>query len=260
MVKPKKSLGQNFLKSNLIINTIVKTSDLKISDLVLEIGPGKGALTEKLLQKVSKVVAVEKDGELVEFLKEKFKKEIDNEKLVLVREDVLDFSLGKLGKYKLVANIPYYITGAILKKFLSSKNQPKSITLLIQKEVADRIVASDGKESIFSISTKIYGKPYFIKKVSKKAFSPVPKIDSAVLLIKNISKKHFATNKEEGLFFKILKLGFSHKRKLLLNNLSLDYDRSLLENVFRKLKLNLKIRAENLSAKDWLNLARKLKT
>ena len=144
--KAKKSLGQNFLKSEPALNMMCEAGEVSDKDTVLEIGPGKGALTKKLLEKAKRVIAVEKDHELFEFLQEKFVDEIKNGKLELINGDILEFDpttyyLLLTTSYKLIANIPYNITGAIFKKFLSSSFQPEKMVLLVQKEVADRVVA-----------------------------------------------------------------------------------------------------------------------
>jgi len=154
--KAKKSLGQNFLKSELALKKIVEAGEVKLDDVILEIGPGKGTLTKKLLEKTKLVIAVEKDRELFEFLKIKFEKEIAEKKLILINEDILEFNCVRQGltQYKIIANIPYNITGAILKKFLGGLHQPETMVLMVQHEVAKRIMARDGKESILSISVK----------------------------------------------------------------------------------------------------------
>src|SRR6185312_3875994 len=139
-------------------------------DVVLEIGPGRGVLTEKMLAQAKRVIAVEKDDELFVVLQEKFKKEIRNKELELVHADILDYL--PEGNYKLIANIPYNITGAILEKFLSEEHQPSLAVLLVQKEVAQRIVARDDKESILSISVKVYGEPKYIDTVKAGSFNP----------------------------------------------------------------------------------------
>ncbi len=185
----KKSLGQNFLSSKKIVERIVMEAKVSKEDCVLEIGPGKGILTEALLEKVKKVIAVEKDDFLFEFLKEKFAKEIKVKKLEIIHEDIVDFDQEKIKKpYKLVANIPYNITGEILRKFLSGKNKPESMTVLVQKEVAERIFARDGKESLLSISVKIFGTPRLGFVISRGQFNPVPNVDSRVLSIDNINE------------------------------------------------------------------------
>jgi len=282
MHKAKKSLGQNFLKSEIALRKIVEAGEVKHDDVVLEIGPGKGALTEQLLACGCQVLAVEKDRELFEFLKEKFEKEILSGQLILLNEDILKFPISnfQFPKYKIIANIPYNITGAILKKFLTEKCQPECMVLMVQHEVATRIIAHDGKESILSISVKAYGEPKMIMKVDKRYFSPAPKVNSAIISIKNISRKNFPPLLVEGgvgggdlkklpprplgtppqkggegnleeRFWEIVKAGFAHKRKKLSGNLKGVYggDSSVLEKLGNK-------RAEDLTLSDWITLAR----
>lgn len=254
MFKAKKSLGQNFLKSQKVLNKIIETGNLSGKDVVLEIGPGKGALTGRLLESGAKVIAVEKDTRATKFLKEKFTEEISNNKLELLQEDILEFDPNKLpAGYKLIANIPYYITGEIIEKFLSTKNKPSLIILLVQKEVALRIIARDEKESILSNSVKIFGEPKYIITAKKKDFSPSPKIDSAVILIENISNKNFKDNniKEEE-FFKVLKEGFKHKRKRVIKNLA----NIINEDNLLNLGINKDARAENLKLEDWIKITK----
>jgi 16S rRNA (adenine1518-N6/adenine1519-N6)-dimethyltransferase len=260
--KAKKSLGQNFLKSKSALTTIIETADPNTDDVILEIGPGKGALTEKLLMSSGKVIAVEKDDVLFEFLSNKFKHEILNKKLDLIHGDILDFDQSvfdfyKNHDYKIVANIPYNITGQIIRKFLTGTPKPSNMVLLVQKEVSDRIVARDGKESLLSLSVKLYGTPKYIKKVPARDFSPAPKVDSAILHIKDIQSPQL-TSKEEEVFFEVLHAGFSHKRKILIGNLSQKYSKEKILTLFSTLGLNEKIRAEDLSLKDWLEFAKKL--
>ena len=222
MHRAKKSLGQNFLKSELALRKIIEAGEIKSDDIILEIGPGKGVLTEKLLEKAGLIIAVEKDHALFEFLKTKFEKKIAEKKLILLNNDILEFKTSAYGlkpsAYKIIANIPYNITGAILKKFLTEENQPTLMVLMVQHEVAKRIVARDGKESILSISVKAYGEPKLIMKVAARYFSPAPKVDSAIIAINNISRKNFAPTKVgapaqvgEEKFWKIVKAGFRHK-------------------------------------------------
>lgn len=268
-MKAKKSLGQNFLKSKSALDAVIDTGDPAADDIVLEIGPGEGVLTEKLLIFAGKVIAIEKDRRLVPFLKEKFKKEIKAGKFDIVEKDILEFDEGLLKfyahPYKIIANIPYYITGQVIKKFLESKNQPESMTLLLQKEVAERILAKDKKESLLSISVKIFGTPKYIKTVGRGAFSPQPNVDSAILHIGNISKSRF-TGIKESKFFEILRKGFSHKRKLLIKNLisgqiimsKVPFDISTMKNIFKKCGIPEKVRAENLSVENWICLTKNL--
>ncbi|MEK7652749.1 MAG: 16S rRNA (adenine(1518)-N(6)/adenine(1519)-N(6))-dimethyltransferase RsmA [Patescibacteria group bacterium] len=259
-MKAKKSLGQHFLNSKSILNIIRDAADVTAKDIVLEIGPGKGSLTEILTMFAGKVVAVEKDRELIGHLKEKFKEAIKYNRLEILEEDILDFdpniiSFYKDFNYKVVANIPYYITGAILRKFLGAKYKPELMVLMIQKEVAQRIIARDGKESILSVSVKAYGKPKIVKSVSKKYFKPQPKIDSAILLIENISNDFFKKIDEKK-FFNIVKTGFAHKRKILIKNLSESglSNRKNLELIFKKNGISENARAENLGLDDWKNI------
>lgn len=260
-MKPKKSLGQNFLQSEEALDKIIGAGELENSDTVLEIGPGQGVLTEKLLEKAGKVIAVEKDDRLIPILQKKFAKEISEGKLKLIHADVLDIDSKNLqlkaNSYKLIANIPYYITGEILRQFLEIQHQPSKIVLLLQKEVAERIVAKDLKESILSLSVKMYGMPALVAHVPKEAFSPMPKVDSAILSISNISKENFRDISEEQ-FFKIVKTGFSQKRKVLINNLSALFPREKIVEAFILYGIEEKARAENVSLPKWLQLSKKL--
>jgi 16S rRNA (adenine1518-N6/adenine1519-N6)-dimethyltransferase len=268
--RAKKSFGQNFLKSEPALNKIITAALILPTDIILEIGPGKGVLTKKLLEKAGKVIAVEKDRELFALLSEKFATEITENKLILVNDDILHFEIleflsgprfpGSLSRpdhsknseslrYKIVANIPYNITGAILKKFLTSSHQPSCMVLLVQQEVAQRIVARDGKESILSISVKAYGTPTMVMKVPARYFTPAPKVDSAVIKIDNISRKNFESEGvNEETFWKIVKAGFAHKRKQLAGNLK--------EVVTaEKLKAFGTKRAEDIRLFEWFTLS-----
>lgn len=258
--RPKKSLGQNFLKSENILNLMCQTALIKKGEIVLEIGPGKGSLTEKILGFDARVIAVEKDDELFAFLGEKFSQEIAEEKLILLNQDILEWRTDEIKTdYKIVANIPYNITGLIIKKFLSDEKLPKSMTLLVQKEVADRIVAKNGKESILSLSVKSYGQVKYIKKVSKKLFSPSPKVDSAIINISNISRDNFPKKELEDNFFRLIKAGFLHKRKILVRNLEgVISPKEELEKCFSELKIDTKIRPEDVPLDKWLLLTKKL--
>ena len=262
----KKSLGQNFLRDEKILQKIADFAQIEKNDTVIEVGPGEGTLTKILLEKAKKVIAIEKDVELVEKLKEKFKLKIENFKLEIICNDILeienlfDLPINKKG-YILVGNIPYYITGAIFKKFLENPpmdKQPNSITFVVQKEVAERILARDGKESILSISVKVYGEPKFGGIIKAGSFYPKPKVDSAIISIENISKEKFKEIDPQ-FFFEILKMGFAHKRKFLLRNLSRRVlDTLELKKIFEKCGIAEMARAEDLKVEDWLNLVENL--
>lgn len=256
-MKAKKSLGQNFLRSDKTIETMVNTGNPKEGEMVIEIGPGEGVMTRKILDRGVDLVAIEADKDLISVLEQRFEKEIHLGQLTLIYGDVLNSEkldeITKKHKYKIIANIPYYITGQILRKFLEAGHKPESMTLLIQKEVAERIVAKDKKESLLSISVKLFGQPKYIKTISRAFFSPQPKVDSAILTIENISSPKLESGHENGLF-NLIRLGFGHKRKQLVSNLSEKYNRENILWALVQLNLNPKVRAENLSVENWLNL------
>ncbi|HAQ02669.1 ribosomal RNA small subunit methyltransferase A [Candidatus Nomurabacteria bacterium RIFOXYC2_FULL_36_8] len=278
--RAKKNLGQNFLKSKEALFKMCEAGGVSDKDVIVEIGPGKGALTEKLLEKAYKVIAIEKDRDLIDILKDKFANEIKNGpnlsnktngqcKLTLLNEDILGFDPAKHGLkeggYKIIANIPYNITGSIIRRFLSEVNKPITMTLLVQKEVAERIVARDGKESILSLSVKAYGMPSYIMKVHKRFFSPSPKVDSAIVSINDISGKLFKDKSTEESFFTLIKAGFAHKRKVLRKNLEdinikeVEPSSSAgklpkIDEIFKKLGINPKARAEDVPFSKWVEM------
>ena len=269
-MKTKKSLGQHFLKSERALLAIVRAGSINPGDIILEIGPGMGALTEKLLATGYQVLAIEKDDKLYEFLKTKFEKYISLGKLKLIHGDALEFNPQSYQleprSYKLISNIPYNITGAILKKFLETDYQPKMIVLLIQKEVAKRIVAQDSKESILSISIKAYGTPKYIETVKAGSFAPAPKVDSAIIAIENISKKFFSLGQSRALtissekdFFRMVRAGFKSKRKKLSSNLSTMFDKNTVRTIFQQLNLDDNLRAEDVEIETWGRLANHLR-
>lgn len=284
----KKSLGQNFLHAPHIVGAMIHAARVqeaaKDGTVVLEVGPGKGVLTEDLLATGVKVVAIEKDDRAIPFLQEKFPSQIFSGQLELIHGDILD--AGKIGqlsffknaenvKYIVVANIPYYITGELLRMFLEKTGgvdkQPERMVLMVQKEVADRIVTRgdngklDGKESILSISVKAFGEPKYVVTVPARNFRPEPNVDSAVILIDNISTRFFdnmalnmgipgradGTGELVGDFFKLVKTGFAHKRKVLIGNLSEIAPRETLEKVWITCGLDVKVRAEEISLENW---------
>jgi 16S rRNA (adenine1518-N6/adenine1519-N6)-dimethyltransferase len=257
-MKAKKSLGQHFLRSEKALSQIVAAGEITPTDTVLEIGPGEGALTDRLLKETGRVIAVEKDAELVAYLEDHFLDEISQSKLEIREADILSFDPQQLGPYKIVANIPYYITGAIIEKFLSAKHQPTRIVLLVQKEVAERISAKDKKQSIYSIAVAAYGKPRIVAKVPAGAFAPAPKVDSAILLISDISRDFFVDCDEE-LFFKVLKAVFGQKRKQIGGSLA-DFlenrEKSLI--TLEKAGISVSARPETLSLSDWKRLTQHL--
>ncbi len=273
MLRPKKSLGQNFLMHARIAERIADVAQLANDATVLEIGPGRGILTRALLARAGHVIAVEADSELVAQLRVTFENEIADGHLELVHADIrtLDFEMylnsrysvkqgTRVGEneYQVVANIPYYLTGELFRMLLESEHQPSSITFLVQKEVAERIVArkkkpldsARGKESILSLSIKAYGEPKYEFTVKRGAFIPAPNVDSAVLSVRNISRKNFSSPAEEKRFFELIHAGFAHKRKFVRSNLKeLNVDPLLLASVPPK------ARAEDLPLSVWLALS-----
>lgn len=247
-MKAKKSLGQNFLMHARIAARIADAAQFAPDAIVFEIGAGTGKLTHELLLRSKKVIALEADGELYDELKKEFADDVALGKLELVHGDIRAFDVSALPKgYAVVANIPYYLTGDIFRLFLESANQPISMTLLVQKEVADRI-ANAKKESILSLSIKAYGTPKREFLVPRGAFVPAPNVDSAVLTVRGISRKNFKSPKQEKRFFELLHAGFGHKRKQLKGNLA--------ETGVPSETVPDKARAEDMPLSFWLGLSR----
>lgn len=259
-IKAKKSLGQHFLNNTNVTTLIVETGNVEKGDTVLEIGPGTGVLTRELLNRGAKVIAIEADVRAVESLKETFSSEITSQNLTIIHGDVRTLDISALGlrphAYKLIANIPYYITGFLFRMFLEHDIQPSIMVFLVQKEVAERI-ARDKKESLLSLSVKAFGTPRYVKTVGKGNFTPPPKIDSAIISISNISKDNFKEISQE-FFFSVLHEGFKSKRKQLFGNLTTLTDREVLTRIFTSVPLSEKIRGEDVSLPEWLVLAQLL--
>lgn len=249
-----KYLGQNFLISQEIIEKILEAGELNKKDVVLEIGPGTGNLTFELAKKVKKVLAVEKDRRFSLILK-KEKKRQGIKNVEIIQGDILkiiNFLFIKNYPYKVIANIPYYLTSRLIKNLLEHQNKPRLIVLMVQKEVAKRICAKPPKMNLLAISVQFYAAPKIVSFVPKTCFWPQPKVDSAI--IKIIPKTLPFEEPEK--FFKIVKIGFSQPRKQLVNNFSkkLGFDKIKLQEILKAIKINPKSRAENLTIEDWLKL------
>lgn len=259
-IEAKKSLGQHFLNNEHVPKLMADAAQVSEGDTVLEIGPGTGVLTRELLARGANVVAIEADRRAIESLEQSFEAEIMAQKLIIFHSDIRNDDLSVFGVsehgYKVVANIPYYLSGRLFRTFLESNLQPSDLVFLVQKEVAERIVR-DKKESLLSLSVKAYGEPAYIKTIKRGNFTPPPKIDSAIIAVSHISHKHFETV-DERLFFKILHLGFASRRKQLLGNLSGEYDRALLMQIFSTCNLQHNVRGEDLSIEKWLNLTNEI--
>lgn len=253
----KKSLGQHFLNSDYAPKKMCDAANIQRGEVVLEIGPGTGALTKEILARGAQVIALEADPRAIESLSGTFSSEIADGQLVVHHGDArtVDFkALGlELASYKVVANIPYYISGLLFRTFLETQYQPKTLVFLVQKEVATRI-ARDKKESLLSLSVKIFGNPTYICTVSRGHFNPPPKVDSAIIAVTDISKERLQNLNQEA-FFELLHLGFGKKRKQLLGNLSVTHERSDIENALASLKLSPTVRAEDISVEMWVKLA-----
>ncbi len=256
-IHPSKKLGQNFLIDKNILRKIIEATELKPDDIVLEIGPGLGILTLELAKRVKKVIAVEKDKKMCEALTCALN--VQNVKNVeIINQDVLKIESTfyhdreKKLTYKLIANLPYYITSPIIRKFLETENPPQEMILMVQKEVAQRICAKPPRMNLLAIAVQFYAEPKIISYVSKNSFWPQPKVDSAI--IKIVPKTTSRISSAESLFFQLVKTGFSSKRKMLKNNLKIE------ESTLKDLGLNPKTRAEELSIDDWLRLYEYLST
>ena len=249
----KKALGQNFLVDEKALNMIVDAADLLDTDNIIEVGPGTGFLTEQLIRKVGQVTAVELDKDMVGILEEIYRF-ADN--LEILNKDILQFEIRnfKFENYKVVANIPYYITSPLLKHFLMSENRPTIMVVLVQKEVAQKICGLTGK-SLITISTQLFGKPEIVDIVSSKSFYPAPKVDSAILKISVFDKPLVPKSKLKD-FLRIVKFGFSQKRKKLANSLGagLHMKPAEVREILIEAKIDPDIRAESLEIEDWKRL------
>lgn len=254
-MQPKKSLGQNFLMHAQTAERIVHAATLPEGATVLEIGPGTGLLTRALLKAGMRVIAVEADTDLIPVLEETFHADIAASRLSLIHADIRSFEPSTiLGDYHLVANIPYYITGEIIRQFLSALHKPQSMTLLVQKEVAERIARAK-KESLLSVSVKAYGVPSYRFTVPRGAFRPAPNVDSAVLSISDIGKEPFSSTQEEVQFFEVVRAGFAHKRKRLSGNLKELFPAPVVMEALERVGLRPDIRAEAVPHPLWRAIA-----
>jgi len=250
-----KSLGQNFLVDKNILAKIVAAGDITKTDYILEVGAGAGVLTAELVKEARQVLSLEIDDRLIFLLQNKFAQQ---KNLEIQKESVLVFDLNVLEgqDYKVIANIPYYITSRILEKFLMAEHKPQLVVLLVQKEVAERICSTDDKKSFLSVMVQYFGTPHIVQIVKPSAFVPPPKVDSAILKISQIASR--LPVDQEKFFFKVVKIGFSQKRKMLKKNLKSVFSAELINKALELANLNPEVRAEDLSVEDWLKLASQL--
>ncbi|MBI5420788.1 MAG: ribosomal RNA small subunit methyltransferase A [Parcubacteria group bacterium] len=273
-------LGQHFLTNKNILERIASAINPQIGDTIIEIGPGHGELTDAILNykrqivpepveglPFSKLILIEKDESLAEALKEKYK---DNKNIEVIPGDALKVipsichsreggnpvSLNlanKLLNYKVVGNIPYYLTGFLIRILLELEHPPQEIVFTIQKEVAERIVAKPPHMNLLAVSVQYFGTPEFLFTIPKSDFDPPPKIDSATIKITPVCHSREGGNLENQHFFTLIKAGFSHPRKLLINNLSegLAIEKPILEQAFKKEGITPFARAQELSLPQW---------
>lgn len=253
MAGPKKSLGQHWLKDRDILSAIAEEVVIEKTDTVLEIGPGLGTLTSELLRRAGRVVAVEIDQDLAVKLPAQF----PGTNLEVVNQDILAYDLSVLPKgYTVIANVPYYITSKIVQYLVTSNNPPKAIVLLIQKEVAERIVAEPGDMSILAISAQIYATAHLGIEVPAEYFTPPPKVDSQVVVLETRQQPLIEKDAERH-FFRVVKAGFAAKRKKLRSSLSggLRMSKGDVEDLLNSINISPEKRAQDLSIQEWITLA-----
>lgn len=248
----RKRLGQHFLRPSAALS-VISCVPIDSGSVVLEVGPGKGALTGPLLEKGALVIAVEKDPELIAFLADRFSDAVSSGSLVLHEGDVRDFSWLSLlpaSPYSVVANIPYYLTGSLIRTLLTCERQPHALALLVQKEVAERIVSKNGKESLLSLSVRFFCTPRYVKSFSRRLFTPSPSVDSALVTFSDL---HTPSQSLQDTFFHIIRTAFHQKRRSVLKKFA---DRPEIQSLLKKQGVSETVRAEDISFATWLAVAR----
>ena len=256
MSGPKKSLGQHWLRDRAVLSSIADAAEITGDDTVLEIGPGLGTLTSELLRRAARVVAVELDSDLAAKLPGQF----PGTSLEVVNQDILQFNLSQLpAGYVVVANVPYYITSKIVQLLTTSPHPPRTIVLLVQKEVAQRMAASPGDMSILAVASQVYAEVSLGDIVGAELFTPPPKVDSQVVILK-MRAASLVADSDRRAFFRLVKAGFAAKRKKLRNSLSAGLRRETadIEAVLDAAQIARDARAEDLSIDDWLKLQQSL--
>jgi 16S rRNA (adenine1518-N6/adenine1519-N6)-dimethyltransferase len=257
-LKVRKGLGQHFLVDGEVLLLIVATAELKPDDMIVEVGPGLGILTRELAQKAGNVVAIELDDKLAALLKKTL---ASFKNVSVINGDVLKTKPEELTKrrdYKVVANLPYYITSPVLRHFLETSVKPQAMVVMVQKEVAEAIAAKPGDMSLLSVSVQFYGKPEIISIVPPESFYPAPEVSSAVLKIDVYPKPKVEVD-EKG-FFDTVRAGFAAPRKQLANSLAkgLGWEKALVLPFLQKAKIDPQRRAETLTIEEWAELWRTL--
>jgi 16S rRNA (adenine1518-N6/adenine1519-N6)-dimethyltransferase len=254
-ITPSKALGQHFLHDRKVVKRIVDESGVDNSSVVLEIGPGLGILTSELTKRVQRVVAVERDPRLAEALRS-----VDLKKLEVVEADALDVDFSDLmgnGQFHVVANLPYSVGSAIIQRLQEAKSPPQTLTLMVQREVAERIVARPPDMNLLAVGVQFHGKPKLLFRVGAGAFVPPPNVQSAVVHIQTHPEPPLPAHERE-IYFRIVRAGFAHPRKQLVNNLmsGLGYDRVMASQILDSAGIEPTVRPERLTVDDWLRLYR----
>jgi len=247
-----KKFGQNFLGNEKALEKIAEVLEIEKNETILEIGGGSGNLTKKLLKKTDNLIVIEKDKRLIEELKKLSK----SERFQVIQGDCRDVLLSvtdDLGKYKICGNIPYYLTGQLLRIIQELKNVPQIVVFTIQKEVAERIVGQE-KETQLSIITKLWAEPEIMMKLKAEDFYPQPKVDSSIIKLAVLSKEKRIKNEKE--VINLVKIGFLAPKKTLYNNLSSKFTKEKIKKAFEAMNFSDKIRAHDLSVEMWINLAK----
>jgi 16S rRNA (adenine1518-N6/adenine1519-N6)-dimethyltransferase len=256
-MRPLKSFGQNFLVDRSILQKIVEAAEIDAADEILEVGAGTGVLTRELAKHARRVVAVELERDMIRLLE---KTTVDLQNVELIERDLLFLDPGEVfgqTPYKLVANLPYYITAPTFRHFLENENAPRMLVVMVQLEVAQRIVAEPGDLSMLGVSVQFYGRPRIVARVSARAFYPPPKVDSAILRI-DVHSQIPLSSEERSHFFRIVQAGFSERRKQLHNSLThgLHHKNEEVRAWLAAAAIEASRRAETLSIEEWLRLAR----
>ena len=254
--KHKKKYGQNFLNDKEeILNKIIEVSNINEESEILEIGPGQGALTALLVERVKKLTCIEIDKDLENGLRKKFDKK---ENYSLVMGDVLEVDFKKYlnAGTKVVANIPYYITSPIINKIIENKDLIDEAYIMVQKEVGERICAKSGKErSVLTLAVEYYGEANYLFTIPREFFNPIPNVDSAFISIKFYKDKRYEDKISEDLFFKYIKAAFSNKRKNIVNNFStLGYSKNEIKGLLQELEVSENERSENISIEKFIEI------